>query len=158
MALTLPYPSMNFVPLDVLTAAEQNQLVANIEYIANQFPITSQNIDWSTITSTSTDISSYSVMQTGTVWRATIDKSVNLAVCNASITLGAKTASTVRLFEGIPSSLCPVFGRNVGVLSTTGAMQGLPRCYINASGAIEAVFDSNFGGGSIYISGAYFTK
>lgn len=35
MALTLPYPDMNFVPLDVLTAAEQNQLVANIEYIAN---------------------------------------------------------------------------------------------------------------------------
>ena len=34
MALTLPYPDMNFVPLDVLTAAEQNQLVANIEYIA----------------------------------------------------------------------------------------------------------------------------
>lgn len=49
MALTLPYPSMNFVPLDVLTAAEQNQLVANIEYIANQFPITSQNIDWATV-------------------------------------------------------------------------------------------------------------
>lgn len=49
MALTLPYPSMNFVPLDVLTAAEQNQLVANIEYIANQFPITSQNIDWTTM-------------------------------------------------------------------------------------------------------------
>lgn len=35
MALTLPYPDMNFVPLDVLTAAEQNQLVANIEYLAN---------------------------------------------------------------------------------------------------------------------------
>lgn len=62
MALTLPYPSMNFVPLDVLTAAEQNQLVANIEYIANQFPITnaniasqavkSDNIDWGTINTT----------------------------------------------------------------------------------------------------------
>ena len=62
MALTLPYPSMNFVPLDVLTAAEQNQLVANIEYIANQFPlattniangaITSAKIDWTTATST----------------------------------------------------------------------------------------------------------
>lgn len=62
MALTLPYPSMNFVPLDILTAAEQNQLVANIEYIANQFPIASanigsqavksSNIDWSSATST----------------------------------------------------------------------------------------------------------
>lgn len=67
MALTLPYPSMNFVPLDVLTAAEQNQLVANIEYIANQFPITnaniasqavkSSNIDWTTITSTLEELS-----------------------------------------------------------------------------------------------------
>lgn len=158
MALTLPYPSMNFVPLDVLTAAEQNQLVANIEYIANQFPITSQNIDWTTLTSSSTNISSYSVMQTGTVWRATIDKNANLAVCNISITFSAINASTVRLFSGIPSSLCPVSGRNVGVLASTGAMQGLPRCYINSSGAIEAVFDSNFGGGSVYISGAYFTK
>lgn len=61
MALTLPYPDMDFVPLDILTAAEQDQLVANIEYIANQFPlgnanigsnaVTSNNIDWSTITS-----------------------------------------------------------------------------------------------------------
>lgn len=158
MALTLPYPSMNFVPLDVLTAAEQNQLVANIEYIANQFPITSQNIDWTTLTSSSTNISSYSVMQTGTVWRATIEKSANLAVCNLSITFSSTNASTIRLFDGIPSSLRPVSGRNVAVLASTGAMQGLPRCYINASGAIEAVFDSNFGGGSVYISGAYFTK
>lgn len=31
--MALPYPGMNFVPLDVLTAAEQNQLVANIEYL-----------------------------------------------------------------------------------------------------------------------------
>ena len=43
MALTLPYPSMNFVPLDVLTAAEQNQLVTNIEYIASQFPAAKQD-------------------------------------------------------------------------------------------------------------------
>lgn len=34
MAITLPYPGMEFVPLDVLTAQEQNQLVANIEYTA----------------------------------------------------------------------------------------------------------------------------
>lgn len=40
MALTLPYPNMNFVPLDILTASEQNHIVANIEYIATQFPIT----------------------------------------------------------------------------------------------------------------------
>lgn len=54
MALTLPYPSMNFVPLDVLTAAEQNQLVANIQYIANQFPIKFKAGDTYTILQTMT--------------------------------------------------------------------------------------------------------
>ena len=33
--MSLPYPSMTFVPLDVLTAEEMNQLVANIEALAN---------------------------------------------------------------------------------------------------------------------------
>ena len=71
MALTLPYPDMVFVPLDILTAEEQNQLVGNIEFLANQFPLAasniangaigsdqlaagavkSQNVDWSTISS-----------------------------------------------------------------------------------------------------------
>lgn len=35
--MSLPYPSMTFVPLDVLTAEEMNQLVANIEFLANGF-------------------------------------------------------------------------------------------------------------------------
>ena len=61
MALTLPYPDMVFVPLDILTAEEQNQLVGNIEFLANQFPLAASNIangavtadkiDWSTISS-----------------------------------------------------------------------------------------------------------
>lgn len=45
MPLALPYPSMVFVPLDVLTADELNQIVANYEFIANQFPITLDQID-----------------------------------------------------------------------------------------------------------------
>ena len=32
--LTLPHPNIDFVPLDILTAAEQNQLVANINALA----------------------------------------------------------------------------------------------------------------------------
>lgn len=32
--MSLPYPSMAFVPLDVLTAEEMNQLVANIESLS----------------------------------------------------------------------------------------------------------------------------
>lgn len=44
MALTLPYPDMVFVPLDILTAEDQNQLVGNIEFLANQFPLAASNI------------------------------------------------------------------------------------------------------------------
>lgn len=49
MSLALPYPSMVFVPLDVLTADEMNQIVANYEFISDQFPIESDNIDWPTL-------------------------------------------------------------------------------------------------------------
>ena len=49
MSLALPYPSLVFVPLDVLTADEMNQIVANYEFISNQFPIDSDNIDPETL-------------------------------------------------------------------------------------------------------------
>lgn len=43
MALSLPN-NISFVPLDVLTADELNQVLQNIDYIAEQFPIASTNI------------------------------------------------------------------------------------------------------------------
>lgn len=55
---TLPYPNMDFVPLDVLTADELDQIVANIDAINNaSIPtdsiadgaVTSSKIDWTTI-------------------------------------------------------------------------------------------------------------
>lgn len=59
MAATLPYPSIVFVPLDVLTAEELNQMAQNITALANMFPITSadignaavksSNINWTTM-------------------------------------------------------------------------------------------------------------
>lgn len=49
MALTLPYPDLDFVPLDILTAEEMNEIVANYTYIANQFPIESSNLDWASM-------------------------------------------------------------------------------------------------------------
>lgn len=52
MALTLPNPSINFVPLDVLTAEELNEIVANIDALAQQFPLTSANIGTGAITNT----------------------------------------------------------------------------------------------------------
>lgn len=50
MTLTLPNPDMVFVPLDILTADEMNKMVANTQYIANQFPIASANIADSAVT------------------------------------------------------------------------------------------------------------
>lgn len=50
MALTLPYPDMDFVPLDILTAAEMNELVANIEFLANQLPVATTNITDAAVT------------------------------------------------------------------------------------------------------------
>lgn len=48
--ITLPHPNIDFVPLDILTAAEQNQLVANINALAsfvneigNSYPTTSES-------------------------------------------------------------------------------------------------------------------
>lgn len=55
MALTLPYPNLDFVPLDVLTAEEMNEIVANYTYIANQFPISSTNIATAGVTSNNID-------------------------------------------------------------------------------------------------------
>lgn len=37
MALILPYPNLDFVPLDVLTAEEMNEIVANYTFVSNQF-------------------------------------------------------------------------------------------------------------------------
>lgn len=51
MAVTLPYEDMEFVPLDILTAQEQNQLVANIEYLAGLFPLGSSEIADGAVTS-----------------------------------------------------------------------------------------------------------
>lgn len=43
--VTLPYPNMDFTPLDILTANELDQLVANIEAINNTTAITTALAD-----------------------------------------------------------------------------------------------------------------
>lgn len=63
MAYTLPYPNIVFVPLDVLTAEELNQIVANTEGLASQITSASRTINvidfgnrkimWGSITTTS---------------------------------------------------------------------------------------------------------
>ena len=58
----LPYPDMDFTPLDILTAAEMDQMVANDQYLRDfcagladganlsDGVIQARNIDWSTLT------------------------------------------------------------------------------------------------------------
>ena len=50
MALTLPYPGLDFVPLDILTADEMNEIVANYTYIANQLPETVATVNSDPVT------------------------------------------------------------------------------------------------------------
>ena len=69
MTPTLPYPGMVFVPLDILTAEEQNQMVANDQYLRDfcagladgtnlsDDAVQAQKIDFSTFNRT-TDLSS----------------------------------------------------------------------------------------------------
>jgi hypothetical protein len=76
MALTLPYPDMDFVPLDILTALELDQIVANIEYIANDaFPVTNANIADSAVSTTklNTNAVSTAKIQDGAVTAEKID-------------------------------------------------------------------------------------
>lgn len=83
---TLPYPNMDFVPLDVLTADELDQIVANIDAINNaSIPtdsiadgsVTSDKINWTTF-----GIANYSTSEvaTGATWidgRTIYKKTIN---------------------------------------------------------------------------------
>lgn len=55
MTPSLPYPNITFVPLDVLTAEELNQMAANTDAIASVFPIKSANIASNAVTTAKID-------------------------------------------------------------------------------------------------------
>ena len=73
MALTLPYPNMDFTPLDILTADEMDQLVANIEYIATLFPMeTKKKTLWNgTLSDTTSSIHLNEAMKNNVLYIAT---------------------------------------------------------------------------------------
>ncbi len=50
MAAALPNPSIVFVPLDVLTADELNQICQNVSFLAELFPVSSANIGNNAVT------------------------------------------------------------------------------------------------------------
>lgn len=66
MSLSLPNPNLVFVPLDVLTAEELNNMMSDISFIANQFPIASTNIGTRAVKKTNVDWSNIVTKTTGT--------------------------------------------------------------------------------------------
>lgn len=112
MALNIPYPDMDFVPLDILTALELDQMVANIEYIANDaFPVTNANIADSAVTagkintgavtkaklaSAITNISDYSTTEKSTGFTWTDGKTIYKKTINFGALPNA-TAKSVNL-------------------------------------------------------------
>lgn len=102
MALTLPYPSMNFVPLDVLTAQQQNQLVANIQHIAtNLYNTTSSYAIYTSSTpSTDTNVPEGSEYTYGSQGTITTRGGRICAFGFASITLNRSTAGIYARIDG----------------------------------------------------------
>lgn len=61
--MALPYPSMSFVPLDILTAEEMNHMVANDQYVGAKFPIQTSDLDDASVTVDKVNRSSFMVLK-----------------------------------------------------------------------------------------------
>ena len=113
MALTLniPYPNMDFVPLDILTALELDQMVANIEYIASDsvFPITNTEIADSAVSTTklNTNAVSTAKIQNGAI---TADK-VSFTSFAVPVYFG-KVAFNKRTYNNSYLALYYIYGKN----------------------------------------------
>lgn len=116
--MSLPYPSMVFVPLDILTAEEMNQLVSNIESLSSgtglaDGAITSDKIDSATFyyESPTQTISSISSLESITVRLADIIPNYSTIVANNIIVgafvvfTGGGTGAATYKMQGIGGSL-----------------------------------------------------
>lgn len=133
--MSLPYPSMTFVPLDVLTADEMNQLVANIESLADgsgldagaigtsaiaNAAITSQKIDWTTINFSDSIEQPVGIDVNGDViWRKLVD-------------FGALPNATTKLVPSGVVNMKQLYSLlAVAKISGGGTYLGLPYCHPN---------------------------
>lgn len=110
MALTLPYPSMSFVPLDILTAEEMNHIVSNYTYIANQFPIATNNIANGAITPSKTSFSALNSTETvvGTWYNG---KPIYRRVFSGTVSLTANTVADITLLRSGVDDIISAKGR-----------------------------------------------
>lgn len=182
MSLSLPY-DLDFVPLDILTAEELNQLQANIQYVANQFPISAENIASSAITTAKiadgavtsgkvtwsfTDYSSSVTAEKGTLVSAMSFAVVypsrlaffNIALTNATGITGSQGAELA--VASLPAGMSPSGNRGFTGNIKYGSTYYATSFYINASTmkmmmSLPATF-SNATLASIRIDGSYLIK
>lgn len=91
MAADIPYPSIVFVPLDILTAEELNQLHANTTALANLFPLAATSIADGAITSSK--IANRGVSSDNVDWSTMGNQSTYLKLGNIKICFGATSLS-----------------------------------------------------------------
>lgn len=161
MALTLPYPNMDFVPLDILTASELDQMVANIEYIASGsvFPIntaniadgaittpkiadnavTSSKIDFTTAPlSSSYKTSTVSIGYSITVYLYRIGNLVMAVINNPVSSTLPNDADNVTISNPIPNGYKPIWTVNFSFASTAvQSRSGGGTLLINPDGSIK---------------------
>lgn len=135
MALTLPYPDMVFVPLDILTAEELNQVVDNIESIANQFPVQSANIASGAITNT--QLATNAVQSSNIDWTTLTS---NLGSRQGRVYLG-----DVKIQWGTTQMSMPSGQDVTKVVTFPEAFNHTPVVFANCDGwiAIRAIFAFN---------------
>jgi len=86
MAVTLPYPNMDFTPLDVLTAAEMDQMVANDKYLA----------DFCAGLADGTNIGNGMIQARKLNWSSLIDKNIQYGTNNGTFyPSGTPTTTTI---------------------------------------------------------------
>ncbi len=131
MAHILPNPNLNFVPLDVLTAEELNQIVANINDLASLFPVETENIANGAVTATK--IANGAI---GTLALAT------QAVTNNKIAWGDAfpTAQTTGGTAALTTSFTSILSLNVAAFPAGAKMFVLGQIDFGAGGTDVATF------------------
>lgn len=149
--MSLPYPSMVFVPLDILTAEEMNQIVGNIESLAagtglNDGAVTSSKIDSTTytISTSNTKITNLS----GTAFRQGKILSVQITF---------RCQSTLAYQEEI----CRIRGVNMGgqgygtYISSSIAATGLAFRVVNDGSDILVTSNNNLTSAPSWVNGDF---
>lgn len=94
---TLPYPNMDFTPLDILTAAEMDQMVANDQYLR----------DFCAGLANGTNLSDGVIQARKLDWTSLIGKNIQFGTNNGTFYPSGNSATTTitfpRSFNKIPS-------------------------------------------------------